>query len=222
MPKDRLETAQLQREIVGVAVHDLGSVAAALTMRAAVPVSALPAQAEGQQAALASLAGQVRTAMQLLDVARVSPQALAMSATGPSVPLSEWLKRWPALGRVAMPRGARLHVEGVEGLRDWSYPLPLATDAVATPVLLCALHALHQPGDVTLMVGPVERGREAMLLCRMQTASRVRSRSRWRRHADHVLGTLDWSFQWWEPGPAGEHKLRITLPLMPAALKESV
>ncbi len=227
MPKDRVETAQLQREIVGVAVHDLGSVAAALAMRAALPSDSVQANPAIHQAALASLAGQVRAAMHLLDVARVSPDAPLRSpagpwAVGPSVSLDVWLQRWPALGQVVLPRGARLRVDGADTLADQTYALPLQTDAVATPVLLCGLHALHNARDVTLQVEIPEGGDVApVLICTMRSASRGRSPSRWQRYAEHVLSTVDWSLHWWEADARSGHVLRLTVPLARARLQES-
>jgi len=70
MPKDRVETAQLQREIVGVVAHDLGSIAGALALRAELPTPADATAHARQQTAMRELTRQLRGAMQLLELAR--------------------------------------------------------------------------------------------------------------------------------------------------------
>jgi len=237
MPKDRVETAQLQREIVGVAVHDLGSVAAALVMRAAMPPASALADAVRQQAAMGSLAGQVRAAMQLLDVARISPSALTaepLTGVQTGATLETWLQRWPTLARVALPRGARLQVSAAESpslLTQHAFTIGHVVDAVATQVLLSGLHVVQAPGHVTLHVTLHDaEDLQTTLQCTMQTTARIggrrrsgtASRSRWQRHVEHVLGTVDWPFQWWAEDANGNSSLGLTVPLSRAQPKESV
>lgn len=224
MPKNQQETAQLQRVIVGVAVHDLGSVAAALTMRAALPAAVAVAHAETQQTALVTLAAQVRAVMQLLEMAQRLPDrepdeaASTAPSLAPAVALSTWLEPWPTLGRCVLPRGSRLAVDAASDPKTKELILSLHAAAVGMHVLLAALHAVRSAGPVTLRVTLASEGQ---LSCHLDTRSRIRRvgqgrQSRWQRYGERLAGTMGWSLQWWED-IADEHgpQARFTLQFAP-------
>jgi hypothetical protein len=138
------------------------------------------------------------------------------------VSLAAWLHRWPALGQVVLPRGARLRVEGAEAVTGGPYRLPLQTDALATRLLLCGLHALRDARDVTLQAVVHAAGPAAAVLrCTVRTASRVRRPSKWQRYAAHALSTFDDLMLWWEEDTGGGHVLRLTVPLASEPSQES-
>jgi hypothetical protein len=224
MPKNQLETAQLQREIVGVAVHDLGSVAAALAMRAALPPAVAVAHAENQQTALVSLASQTRAVMQLLELAQLAPEhepdgsASKAPTLAPEVALPAWLGPWPALGHRVLPRGSRLAVDVAPDLAAKEPVLSANAAAVGMHVLLAALHDVRSAGLVNLRVTLTSDGQ---LSCQLDTRSRIRrvgrgSHSRWQRYAERLAGTMSWSARWWEDSSDehGPHS-RFTLQFAP-------
>ncbi|WP_291162999.1 hypothetical protein [Gemmatimonas sp. UBA7669] len=224
MPKNQLETAQLQREIVGVAVHDLGSVAAALAMRAALPPAVAVAHVENQQSALVSLAAQVRSVMQLLEMAQLLPDlerdaaASLAPALAPGVAFPTWLEPWPTLGRRVLPRGSRLAVDAAPDPKTQELILSAHAAAVGMHVLLAALHDVRSAGPVNLRVTLTSDGQ---LSCQLDTRSRIRRvgqgrESRWQRHGERLAGTMSWSLRWWED-IADEHgsQSRLTLQFAP-------
>ncbi|MBL0938103.1 MAG: hypothetical protein IBJ03_04365 [Gemmatimonadaceae bacterium] len=204
MPKDRVETAQLQREIAGVVVHDLGSIAGALAMRAELPAPVDVAAYERQQTAMRELARQLRGAMQLLELARVeassrlaTPAAVPSARVAPPVPLHVWIEQLQGLARAILPRRGTFVVhasdDGVRATGD----LPDA--AVLTQLIQAAWHGVVIPNDAA--VSPTI---ELTLAPRLSMTAIVPSRSplagtqKWRRFSERLAAECGYQVRWWE------------------------
>ncbi|BAH38041.1 hypothetical protein GAU_0999 [Gemmatimonas aurantiaca T-27] len=202
MPLDNTETAQLQRDIVSVVTHDLGSIAGALALRAEIPGSTEAVAQERQRAVLKSLADQVRAAMRMLEVIRGGEGRSGLGAAR-TAPEGWWLEQLRRLCHATLPRGASVQCTASDAIA----PLSERDVAGLTMLMLAALRHLQPERltgalslDIGVHVANDDRVPAVLVSMAMRgvplRASRSR-RTRWQRFCDAQSAERAWPVTWW-------------------------
>lgn len=207
---DSRELAQLQRDIAGVVTHELGSIAGALQVRAALHATD-DADAVRARRALQGLAAQLRTAIQLLEFVRAVDEtpakvpALAENSTALVLAVEDWGTLLRSLVLSVIARGSM-----VEVLLDRDTPpdAPLRVPPnlrLVTMLLLAALrHQRTICGDVavsaTLTLRLADPLAMQLLLVTRNGSGPLRAharRSRWQRIAERMANDAGGGMSWW-------------------------
>lgn len=218
---DSRELAQLQRDIAGVVTHELGSIAGALQVRAALHATD-DAESVRARRALQGLAAQLRTTIQLLEFVRTVDEAptkvpeLAEGSTALVLAVEDWCMLLRSLVLAVIARGSM-----VEVLLDRDTPpdAPLRVPPnlrLVTMLLLAALrHQRTICGDVAVSATLTLRladplGMHLMLATRngdgpLQAHAR---RSRWQRVAERMAAGAGGGMSWWETATPASADIR--------------
>lgn len=205
------ELAQLQRDVAGVVTHELGSIAGALQVRAALHATD-DAESVRARRALQGLAAQLRTTIQLLEFVRTVDDAptivpeLTEGSAAHVLAVEDWSMLLRSLVLAVIARGSM-----VEVLLDRNTPpgAPLRVPPnlrLATMLLLAALrHQRTICGDVavsaTLTLQLADPLGMQLVLGTRHTPTPLLAhtgRSRWRRVAERMADGAGGGMSWWE------------------------
>lgn len=204
------ESLQLLRESMGLVIHDLGSIAGALSMRAALPVPADAAANGRHQAVLMELSRQVRVAMQRLELARWQPAArpdgqahragASTTRLAPVITAEAWIRQVVELARSVFPRGLVFSIDEASVSSSLG-ERPLADAAVLIRLVHAAWHGLLESPSAETMPATVElagNGSALAMTARNVTDWSPSAADHWRDFSTKTASAGGYQVHWWQ------------------------
>lgn len=188
---------ELQRDALGVIAHDLGSVTAALALRADVLAQVIPVT---DTAALQSLADDLRDQGRLARLIRGPVGSDALSPMR-QLPLDHWWRVVAHTTAAVLPRGvvvnATLEPAVLAPTQAHLYTIlwlaackALAQEGVSAPCTIELASAGRRGGDVPGITASCSRSA-------FPVRTRRRGRGRWQRYAEHAAEEGGITLGWW-------------------------